>query len=316
MNRPETPQGPPLPLPPRDADVTLLQRGTLPPPPRPPAEGAEPPPLPDAPAVTPRLLGTATGARVAVPAVQNSSVLNQKPRLDLQPAPAARLPMMPPHGANTNSTLAGQHHAIAAPRPIDPGLLRPIRPPDDATRPPLGKAQESSDVLQTFEVGPDDAHPGMPYPAVAQKTIPPGSGLTIPPPGKLLRHGPPALAHGKGQALRAVPPAPVAYAPGPSPAPGPQVLPLETERVVELVREHRRQLRALDLWARGLEIAAGVAAVALLVGVAVGAFAAAGGFALAAIALAAQATILRQVADNAARVAALLDALSGPRQGR
>ena len=311
MNHSDAPTGKPLTLPPRDADVTLLQHGTLAPPSRLQPSGSVPTNLPSEIRVTPRVL-TATGARVDMPAVEDSSLMNPSPQLDLHPAPPRSLPMMVPQGVNTNSTLAGQHHAISSPRQPDPGLLRPVRSVDNSTRPPVGINHETSDVLQTFEAGPDDSHPGMPFPAVAQKTIPPGSGMTIPPPGKLLRHGPPALSQPKPPPMRPVQPAPLPQS-SPQPVHPHQVLPLPTEQVVALVLEHRQQLRILDLWARGLEIAAGLAAVGVLIAIALGAFAAAGGFAIGAVALAAQGTTLRQVADNSARVAALMDALSGQR---
>jgi hypothetical protein len=319
MNQPNP--SPLLKLPPRDADVTLLQHGTLAPPSRPQAsvmeEGAlteDQPSLPDR-APIQRMLPVATGARVAMPAVQDSSPMNPAPQLDRAPVAAERRPLMPTPGANTNSTLAGQHNTIAPQYTIPPpGLLKPVRAPDNSPRPPVGASHEASDLIQTFQAGSDDAHPGMPYPAVAQKTIAPGSGLTIPPPGKLLRHGPPIQAAPPKPPLRAVQAVtPVAKAPptAQQPALEPAVLPLQTERVVALVLEHRRRLKALDTWTRVLETAAVLSGVgALLVGV-VGTLPMAGLLALTAIALAGQATTLRHVAHTSAQVSALLDALSG-----
>ncbi len=304
MNRPDV--SPALPLPPREADVTLLQHGTLPPPSRPSLPNL--PPLPDQLPATPRVQTAATGARVGMPAVEDSSVLNPSPHLSREPVPDARRPLMPTPGANTNSTLAGQHNTIAP-----PGLVKPVRAPENSTRPPMGIQHESSDLIQTFEAGPDAAHPGVPYPVAPQKTIPPGSGMTIPPPGKILRHGPPGQA--KPPALRPVPPA-VTVQPHPLPATAvqtalpPQVLPLPTERVVALVLEHRQRLKALDTWTRVLETAAVLAGVGALLEVALGTLPIAGAFVLAAIALAGQATTLRHVAHTSAQVSALLDALS------
>ena len=307
MNDPN-PAGP-LPLPPRDADVTLLQHGTLPPPSRlATQEGVPAPDLPEhAPVV--RVLPSATGARVSMPAVQDSSPMNPSPRLDRELAPLERRPLMPTPGANTNSTLAGQHNTIAP-----PGLLKPVRAPEDSPRPPVGATHESSDLIQTFQAGPDDAHPGMPHPAAPQKTIGPESGLTIPPPGKLLRHGPPA--HAKVP-LRPVQPVRAVQAPSPTLPPtsvqtslAPQVLPLQTEHVVALVLEHRRRLKSLDVWTRVLETAAVLAGVAAIAVAVLAMLPIAALLALLAVALAAQATTLRHVAHTSAQVSALLDALS------
>lgn len=272
---------------------------------------ADHPSLPDR-APNPRPVPLATGARVGMPAVQDSSPMNPSPHIDRAPVPVERRPLMPTPGANTNSTLAGQHNTIAP-----PGLLKPVRAPDNSTRPPVSATHESSDLIQTFQAGPDDAHPGVPSPAAAHKTIAPGSGLTIPPPGKLLRHGPPVqpaqakAPHHGNQQLRAVPPA--------TPRPPPtaiqptlaSVLPLPTEQVVALVLAHRRRLKALDTWARALETAAVLAGVAALAVAVVASLPIAGVLALLALALAAQATTLRHVAHTSAQVSALLDALSG-----
>lgn len=307
MNRPDLPAA--LPLPPREADVTLLQHGTLPPPSR--LTSQTLPELPDAAPPGPRVLAAATGARVEVPAMADSSSLHPAPQLDRAPVPAERRPLMPPAGPNTASTLAGQHNTIPP-----PGLLKPVRPPVDSPRPTVGQQQESSDLIQTFEAGPDDAHPGVPFAVAPQKTIAPGSGLTIPPPGKLLRHGPPGLA--KAQSLRPVP----AGAAQPLPATANQpaltraTLPLHTEHVVALVLEHRRRLKSLDTWTRVLETAAVLSGVGAVLEIALGAPLPAGGFVLAALALAGQATTLRHVAHTSAQVSALLDALSGAGDGR
>ncbi len=308
MNRPDSPTD--LPLPAREADVTLLQHGTLPPQSRQPSRAL--PELPDIAPPTPRMQPLATGARVSLPAVQDSSVLNPSPHLNRDPAPLERRPIMPSSGVNTASTLAGQHQTISP-----PGLLKPVRAPENSTRPPIGVQKEASDLIQTFEAGPDDAHPGMPFPAAPQKTIPPGSGMTFPPPGKILRHGPPGQAKAP---LRPVSPA----SPPPHPAPAtavqaslvPSVLPLHTEHVVALVLEHRRRLHALDTWARGLEVAAVLSGVGALFELVVGGLPIAGGLALGAVALAAQATTLRHVAHTSAQVSALLDALSGTHDSR
>ncbi len=301
----------PLALPARDADVTLHEHGALPPAPRQLSSGL--PDLPDGAPPTPRVQPVVTGARVAMPAVEDSALMDQAPALDRAPAPRDRRPLMPPPGVNTASTLAGQHQTIAP-----PGLLKPVRAPDNSTRPPVGIAHEASDLIQTFEAGPDDAHPGMPYPAAPQKTIPPGSGLTIPPPGKLLRHGPPALNHAPPP--RAVQPAPVAAKPLPATAVQsslvPQTLPLQTAQIVALVLDHRQRLKSLDTWARVLEVSAVLAGVGALVAVALAVLPVAGGLVLAAVALAAQPTTLRHVAHTSAQVSALLDALSATHEPR
>ena len=269
-----------LPLPPREADVTLLQHGTLPPQARVPSDVE--PELPDHP--PPR----------ALPMV--ADLARQNP----EPMSVERQPLVPVFGPNTNSTLAGQHGTIAP-----KGLLPPVHAPDHPIRLPVSGKKESSDVIQTFEAGPDDAHPGVPHPAAPQKTIPPGSGVAFPPPGKILRHGPPVPAH--MQPARPLPPtAPRSTLAAHSP-------PLETEHVVALVLEHRRRLKGLDTWTRVLEVAAVLAGVGALLGVGMGALPSAGGLALAAVALAAQATTLRHVAHTSAQVAALLDALTGGR---
>ncbi len=287
-------------LPPyRDGEPTLRQHGVLPATPPEPADLGPP---------TPRVQLASTGARVALPAVENSALMHPAPQVDRVPAPPERRPLMPSAGVNTGSTLAGQHQTVAP-----PGLLRPVRAPESSSRPPVGVATEVSDLIQTFEAGPDDSHPGMPYPAVAQKTIPPGSGMTIPPPGKILRHGPPGLA--KAPPLRPVQPVVAALqlpATAVKPTQTPALLPLATEHVVALVLEHRQRLKALDTWARVLEVAAVLAGVGVLLAVAAGQLPLAGGLALAAVALAAQATTLRHVAHTSAQVSALLDALSRP----
>lgn len=282
---PNNPPNPPLILPvlPREADVTLLQHGTLPPPAR--LTGRVLPELPENPPPTPLV------PHAALQVAEAASALD----------PAERRPLLPAFGPNTNSTLAGQHDAIG---------------PNAMLHPPLGAKPESSDVIQTFEAGPDDAHPGIPHPAAPQKTIAPGSGVTIPPPGKILRHGPPGQP--RVPALRQ--PALAAAVPRPMPAAAaqptltPQVLPLQTEHVVALLLTHRQRQKGLDAWTRALEVAAVLAGVGVLLSAAIGALPVAGGLALAAIALAAQATTLRHVAHTSAQVSALLDALTGSRE--
>lgn len=315
----------PLPLPPRGDDVTLLQHGTIAPPSRLTSQQLEVE-LPDAAPPTPRVLPAATGARVSMPAMEDSSRMNPAPQLDRKPVPLDRRPMLeprpilesPPGSApstvNTGSTFAGQHntippqHSLPGARIPDPALMHPVRAPENDTRPPVGLTHESSDLIQTFDAGPDDSHPGIPAPAQPQKTIPPGSGMTIPPPGKILRHGPPAPDRTLRGSSGVQPPNPVA--PANSYPPQPVVLPLGTEQMVSLVVEHRRRLHALDLWARALEIGAALAAVALVGALATREFVPALGFALGGLALAAQATTLRHVAVTSAQVSALIDALS------
>lgn len=319
MNEPD--DRPALPLPPRSDDVTLLQHGTLPPPSRVPSTSVPPVDLPDRAPSGLNVQAASTGARVALPAMEDSSRLNPLPQLDKSPVPLSRRPIMPPAvGASTAKQFAGQHSTVdPAQREQDQAVLRPIRPQSSDARPPVNVTQEGSDLIQTFLAGPDDAHPGMPFAASPQKTIPPGSGMTIPPPGKILRHGPPAPVHPReaavqrqgvvqGMHLPATAPGPVVAAPH---AGLPGVLPLHTDQVVALILEHRRRNKALDTWARVLEVTAVVAGLVAMIALPLGHWGLALGLGLAGVALAAQGTTLRHVAHTSAQVSALLDALSG-----
>jgi hypothetical protein len=307
---------PPLPLPPREAEMTLLQHGTIAPPPRMASQSL--PELPDAMQDSPGLLPPTRPKPIAhaptgVPAPARVDRRPIEPTPPTEPTP----PIEPTPGPNTNSTLAGQHPTISGEPGVGapPGPVKRVQPVVPSPRPSVGQPHESSDLIQTFEAGPDDSQPGVPRPATPAKTIAPGAGLTVPPPGKLLRHGPPSPVKSPARPVPALVPAraePVHAAVG-RPLPPPAVLPLQTEHVVALVLAHRQRQKALDAWTRALEVTAVLAGVGALVSVPLGHWPMGCVLVLLGIALAAHATTLRHLALTSAHVSALLDALSGPR---
>jgi hypothetical protein len=246
------------------------------------------------------------------------------------PVPHGQRPTLMPSGFDIPPKLPG------AQRAPDPGLVRPVKPPADSSKPDVGQPRESSDVIAMFPA--DGSRPQPMQPCVPDR---PPSAAAAPQPGRLIRRGPPSHVPG-GHAPSPAPawrqPAPSSQPSHPQPAPHPSqpavqaaaplFLPLPLDRLYALVAEHRARLALLDLWARGLEIGAGLLGtvslavlIASLVSVLVGngmavvvsataIVAACAGLALTAV-MVALATALRHVAHIGAQVAALLDALGG-----
>ena len=204
----------------------------------------------------------------------------------------------------------------SARRTVDPGLVAPVRPSADPARPDLvGRARESSDVIQTFHTSPDGALDGPP-------AAPPPRGRPRPLRPKNLQRkpvsAPRAPTAGPGRSM-------------PVPAPGPAFFPLNPDALAMHIADQRRRLHVMDGFARALEVAAGIvgtlalacliaALVSILVGADVSVLTASaalvGGLcALALTMLMVVAAVgLRQIAHNSAQVAALLEAMSGYRR--
>ncbi len=245
------------------------------------------------------------------------------PRAEIarSPAPTRQRPTLLPASFDQPPKLPG------APKTAEPGLLRPVRPAGEQGRPSVHIHKESSDVIQTYDTQNQGEVKRSTLHAMAPpRTHAPGAGL---------------------QAVQPVPPQPSARAPirkvptappnqPANPRPAQQVvmagsqgpLPLNADLMVGLIAAHRGRMTTLDLFARSLEICAGVLGslsigfliatlVALLVGrgnTLLGAATAlvveTAGVSLA-VAMLAQAAALRHQASSAAQTAALLEALSG-----
>ncbi len=262
-----------------------------------------------------------TGAKVTLRAIdehypgrestnerQQRQIHNQQRRL---PVDQQRRPTLMPSGFDAPPKLP------SAPRTADPALVRPARQAPDSALPSVGQPRESSDVIQMFPAEASRPQPMYERPRGAPPTQPPASA------GKLVRHAPGVRAQ--------VPASPAAVAPPQAPvrpsALGPQVLPLSADRVAVLIADHRSRLQNLDLFARGLEIGAGLfgtvslavliaSLVSILLGNGQSVLAAGtavvvsvGGLAITAL-MGAAAAGLRQIAHNTAQLAALLEALS------
>ncbi len=332
MNRDDQP--PPMPgsrhapNPPRHQDgdePTMMQHGALP-------DSLDelpdslddlPDDLPDQPPEAAPLV-SGTGAKVTLRALDeglgrestHERVVRQQHNLERrQPVDARKRPTLLPAGMEGPPKLPGSRPAA------DPALMRPMRPLE-TNRPVIAQARESSDVIQMFPAGSSAPAPM----AQQQRTVAAQPQQPIAQPGgqqgRLVRRPPPQVP---GHAT--IPPQPPR--PTSSQLQTQSVLPLSHDRLVVLTAEHRTRLRALDHYARALEIGAGLfGTVALAVLIAslvslmlghgqsvvvagtaiVSAFA---GIALTGLMIAAAAG-LRQVAHQAAQVGALLEALSQP----
>ncbi|MSQ85173.1 MAG: hypothetical protein EXR77_20240 [Myxococcales bacterium] len=236
------------------------------------------------------------------------------------PAPTRQRPTLLPAAFEQPPKLPG------AVKTVEPGLLRPVRANGDGAGGPVNLNRESSDVISTYDIGRSGSEPKRAtlLPMAPPRTHAPGSGL---------------------QAVQAVPPAPVGRSPvrrvptAPPAQPGPArpaqmvianygPLPLNADTMVGLIAAHRARMATLDLYARALEISAGVLGslaggflittlVALLVGhgntllsAATALVVQVAGICLAVLMMA-MAAALRHLASTAAQQAALLEALSG-----
>jgi hypothetical protein len=295
--------------PPAREDATLLQHGLVPPGAAPPAGTADwAPEVPDLPVqyeddLPPHMPGN-TGANVALRALaegelpENTGERARRTQNNLErrrPVDSRARPSLLP---------AGMEPTMAPARQANPGVLQPMRSTQD-----VAVHREGSDVIQVFSAGgaPPQARPA---PAPAR-------------PNHLVRKGPPAQP--------APPPASANPAPQPTVRPmAPQPLPLALDRVSALTQEHRTRLRALDGYARVLEIGAGVLgtiALALLVASLIsillgnGQSLVVGGTAVlagvtgvgAAVLMVAGAAGLRQVAHLSSQLTALIESLGPPR---
>lgn len=266
-------------------------------------------------------LQSGTGAKVAMPAQDDAHPTQESTHERLvrhQHNAERRVPVSPrqrptlmPNGFEAPPRLP------SARREPDPALVRPVRPAEGGGKHMVGEKRESSDVIQMFP-----ATSPQPAPMYQKsRTAPPPPQ---PPQGRLIRRGPqtqpPPSAPNTSQpptATRAALPA------------APSVLPLQAERMAALISDQRARLRTLDVYARTLEIGAGLfgtvslaVLIASLVSILLGngqSLVVAGtavvsslaGLALTALMVAAAAG-LRQVADNTAQIGALLEALSQP----
>ncbi len=221
------------------------------------------------------------------------------------PAPRDRRPTLLPPGMEQPPKLP------SAPRHADPGLVHPVRS-GDPQRPP--RARETSDVIRMFSPGDAPSPRGAPQP-------PPPSA------GKLVRRGPPPAQISQQQTILPQQAAAPAWRAGQPVVPS--VFPLQSDRMVALITEHRARLATLDLMARGLEIGAGLfgtISFAVLIAVLGSVLVGAGGSVLVTAGaivgavcglgitglMVATAAGLRQLAHTGAQVAALLESLSAP----
>lgn len=248
--------------------------------------------------------------------------------LSRSPAPTRQRPTLLPSSFDQPPKLPG------ATKTAEPGLLKPVRPAETAQRGPVNLDKESSDVINMYDTGgagepkraslhhmapPRTAIPGgglqpvQPVPPAPQNRAPVRRSPTAPPAA-------PARMPAAAAATSA--PLPAAMAQGP--------LPLNADVMLSLIASHRSRMASLDMYARGLEVCAGVlgamsagfliaSLVALLVGSGVTLLAAAAalvsevaGVCLA-VAMLALASALRHLASTAAQQAALLEALSSGR---
>jgi hypothetical protein len=280
--------------------------------------------LPDAlPEDLPPLQG-GTGAKVTLRALDESfpgrentheRTLRQQHNLERrQPVESRKRPTLMPSGMDGPPLLPG------ARREADPALMRPVRPLETA-RP--GQPREASDVIQMFSAGSSGAA-AMPAPMQKQRTVPPPPQQ--PQPGRLLRRAPPQPGH-------ATVPPPQPQVPQPTnraqPLASPAWLPLNADRLAIAIADHRARQQTLDLYARALEIGAGlfgtvslVVLIATLVSILLGhgqsmvlagsaIVGSLGGLAVTGL-MVALALGLRQLALHGAQLAALLEALSQP----
>lgn len=317
--------GPAQPVPPHPQpdESTQLQHGALDEP-----EVLDPQDLdlPDAPPddrMSP--VPSGTGAKVTLRAIDESfpvrestheRTLRQQHNLERrQPVDPRHRPTLMPAGMEGPPLLPGSR------READPALVRPVRP---AESPRQGPAQprEISDVIQMFPAGSGGAA-SVPQPMQKQRTVPPPPQQ--PQPGRLVRRSPPQPGH------QTVPPPHHAPQPTGRPQPPalPAVLPLHPDRLAASIAEHRARQRTLDLYARALEIGAGlfgtvsaVVLIATLASILLGngqslvlactaIVSGVGGLAVTGL-MVALAFGLRQMALQGAQLTALLEALSQP----
>lgn len=294
------------PRPPVREDATLLQHGVVPPGAAPPAGTADwaadvsDLPLQYEDDLPPQMPGN-TGANVALRALaeedlpENTGERARRTQNNLErrrPVDSRARPSLLPAGAEPT---------MSPSRQANPGVLQPMRSTQD-----IAVHREGSDVIQVFSAG------GAPPPA---RPVPARSNLVR-----------------KGPAAQPQPPQGANQAPQPTarPAAAPQMLPLALDRVAVLTNEHRARLRALDGYARVLELGAGVLgtiALALLVAslisillgngqsLVVGGTAVLAGFTGvgAAVLMGAGAAGLRQIAHLSAQLTALIESLGPPR---
>ncbi len=211
----------------------------------------------------------------------------------------------------------------SARRTVEPGLVAPVRPAPGSSRPDLvGRARESSDVIQTFDSS-EDVLKKDPRPLASQGNRPRPRPLR---PKKQLQRKP---GRPKPRANPRSPGgAPTALA---LPPQTPSILPLNPDVLAVHIADQRRRLHVVDGFARALEVAAGIlgtlalacliaALVSILVGSDVSVLTAAAALvgslcALGLTLLMVVAAIgLRQVAHNSAQTAALLESLTGYRR--
>ncbi len=336
-------------------EVTMLQHGALPT--TDDVGGDDLPDLPNTPGDLLPPVPHATGARVTLSAMTDDmpgyeAVRAAGDQLRRQPVATNRRPTLMPSGFEAPPKLPG------AVRTADPALVRPVRASEDAEHVSVGIDRESSDVIQEFSSGlgaspspmqgrnptvPPPRHPTLPPRDPVQASNPGGlvrnsaqpfgqqsfgQTSTSPPPqsqaGRLVRRPP-------QQSQPAVPQMPAAQPPQPPYRPPPSLLPLPTDRVVGLIAEHRARLVTLDMFARVLEVGAGLLVtlsltvlvttlVKALIGDTGGALSASVAFVCSGLGLAgtvglvAGAATLRHLAHTSAQISALLEALSTPQR--
>jgi len=331
-------------------EVTMLQHGALPA-----SDDVGSDDLPDLPDNLRDLLPMvphATGARVTLSAMTDDmpgyeAVRAAGDQLRRQPVSTNRRPTLLPSGFEAPPKLPG------AVRTADPALVRPVRPSDDAEHVSVGIDRESSDVISEFSSG----FGASPSPMQGRNpTVPPPRHPTLSPrdavppqnPGGLVRNSPqnfgqtstpPPPQPQAGRLVRrppqpsqsAVPQMPAAPPPQPPYRQPPSLLPLPTDRVVGLIAEHRARLVTLDMFARVLEVGAGLLVtlsltvlvttlVKALIGDTGGALWASVAFLCSGLGLAgtvglvAGAATLRHLAHTSAQISALLEALSTPQR--
>ncbi|MBM4343625.1 MAG: hypothetical protein FJ100_09640 [Deltaproteobacteria bacterium] len=264
-----------------------------------------------------------TGTQFQIAAMDDVPDLPGQPPIEIarSPAPTRQRPTLLPAAFDQPPKLPG------AAKTAEPGLLRPVRPAAEPPKGPVHLQKESSDVIQVYDTqNQGEVKRSTLHPMAPPRTHAPGAGL------QAVQPVPPQPA--SRAPIRKVPTAPPNQPSGPRPAqhiamaaaPGP--LPLNADVMVGLIAAHRGRMTTLDLFARGLEICAGVLGslsigfliatlVALLVGRGYTLLGAAtalvvevAGVSLA-VAMLAQAAALRHQASSAAQTAALLEALSG-----
>lgn len=177
---------------------------------------------------------TSTNTRFGMPAARDdiAAVPGQEARQRAadarrrEPAPAPRRPTL------FGDALAG---AKAGPRTVRPGVLDPVRPRTDSSKPDISvQGGESSDVISTFSADGS----GPPAPARVRPR---------------LERRPPRPAGSPNFAKTSPPPAI-----HPASTPVLATLPLDHEQLLAMISDQRRRLGILFAWARGLEIGAGI----------------------------------------------------------